>query len=287
MILSIASGKGGTGKTTLAVNMAVSVGSSIQVIDCDVEEPNVHLLLRPKIVDERPVYRPVPLVNEEVCNHCGKCALFCPYKALFVTFTEVLVFYELCRGCGGCALVCPKGAISEGEYTIGTLKRGFSNGIEVIYGVLKVREPMAAPLIRNVKKYIDRTKDVIIDAPPGASCPMVEAVKGSDYCILVTEPTPFGLHDLKIAVCVLRRMNIPFGVVINRANIGDRGVYDYCKENGIPILLEIPYQRRIAELYSRGVPFSLEMPEWRERLRSLYNYVRRFIDNEANNNPKR
>ncbi len=274
MIVSIASGKGGTGKTSVAVNMAISLGSNIQLLDCDVEEPNAHLLLHPKIIHEEPVYSLVPSINERLCDHCGKCAKFCPYNALFVTPDEVLVFRELCHGCGGCILVCPKGAIAEGRHKIGKLSLGYANSVEIVYGELEVGEPMATPLIREVKRHMNKNRNVILDAPPGASCPMVETVKNSDFCILVTEPTPFGLHDLKVAVHVLEDMNIPLGVIVNRAGIGDKKVYEYCEKKNIPILFEIPYQRKIAELYSKGIPFSLEIPGWKEKFRKLFNEVK-------------
>jgi MinD superfamily P-loop ATPase len=261
MILSIASGKGGTGKTTVAVNMALSL-KDVQLLDCDVEEPNVHLLLHPKINEEKSVYVSTPQVNEELCDHCGKCSEFCEFNALFVTPEKVLFFTELCHSCGGCLLVCPKNAITEKNVEIGVIKKGAIEGVELVYGEL------------NVKKQIKNNKTVIIDSPPGASCPVIESVHGSDYCLLVSEPTPFGLHDLKIMIQVLEGLNIPFGVIVNRAGIGDKKIYDYCEEKDVPILLEIPFQRRIAELYSRGIPFVVEMPEWRREFRLLMDDIK-------------
>jgi MinD superfamily P-loop ATPase len=274
MIVSIASGKGGTGKTTVAVNLALAL-SHVQLLDCDVEEPNVHLLLKPKVNQVEPVYVSVPRINEGLCDHCGRCAEFCEYNALFVGVDKVLVFPELCHSCGGCAIVCPKHAIVEEKHQIGRIKMGIAGGAEVVYGELEVGEPMPVPVIREVKKQIDRNKNVILDSPPGTSCPVIETVRDSDFCLLVTEPTPFGLHDLKIAVQVLKSMKIPFGVVINRAGVGDKKVYEYCKEEHTPILLEIPFQRRIAELYSRGIPFSLEMLEWKEKFQTLFSQIER------------
>jgi MinD superfamily P-loop ATPase len=276
MIISIASGKGGTGKTSVAVNMALSIGN-VQLLDCDVEEPNAHLLLHSKISRTKPVYVLVPSVNEELCDYCGKCSKFCQYNAIFVSPEKVLLFPELCHNCGGCTLVCPKKAITEDKHKIGTLKLASASDLELVYGELEVGEPMAVPVIRGVKEHIDNSKNVILDSPPGTSCPVIETVKGSDFCILVTEPTPFGLHDLKITVQVLRDMEIPFGVVISRAGIGDKRVYEYCRQENIPILLEIPYKRKIAELYSRGIPFSLEMPEWKEKFRALFDDVRKLV----------
>ncbi|MDH5389648.1 MAG: ATP-binding protein [Candidatus Bathyarchaeota archaeon] len=273
MILSIASGKGGTGKTSVVVNMALSL-RNIQLLDCDVEEPNAHILLHPKTNETKTVYISTPLVNEEKCDHCGKCAEFCQYNALFVTSEEVLFFPELCHSCGGCAIVCPKDAIREKNVEIGVINLGMADGVELVYGELNVGEPMAVPVIKEVKKQIKNEKTVIIDSPPGTSCPVIESVCGSDYCILVSEPTPFGLHDLKIMVQVLEELNIPFGVIINRAGIGDRKIYDFCEEKGISILLEIPFQRKIAELYSRGIPFIAEMPEWKRKFQLLMDDIK-------------
>jgi MinD superfamily P-loop ATPase len=277
MIISIASGKGGTGKTTVAVNIALSV-QNVQLLDCDVEEPNAHLLLRPRIYETRLVHTKVPVIIEKRCDHCGKCAEFCQYNVLFVTSEKVLVFPELCHSCGGCSIACPKKAIIEENREIGKIKKGTAEGIELVYGELNIGEPMAGPVIREVKKQVKGDKTVIIDAPPGASCPVVESVYKSDYCILVAEPTPFGLHDLKITVEVLREIGIPLGVVVNFQGIGDRKIYDYCKEENIPILLEIPFNRRIAELYSRGVPFVVEMTEWKEKFRQLLDEIKGRLD---------
>jgi len=274
MILSIASGKGGTGKTTVAVNMALSL-ENVQLLDCDVEEPNDHLLLQPTIEKTSTVYVRVPNVDLEKCDYCAKCAEFCAFNALFVANKQIMVFPELCHNCGGCAIVCPRKAISEKKRKIGRVKKGFAGGVELVFGELSVGEPMAVPVIREVKRQMRDDRNVIVDSPPGTACPVVESVYGSDYCVLVTEPTPFGLYDLKIAVEVIEKLQIPFGVVVNQAGIGDRKVHEYCKENKIPLLLEIPYSRRIAELYSSGIPFVLEMPEWREKFQELFSAVER------------
>jgi MinD superfamily P-loop ATPase len=274
MIVSIASGKGGTGKTTVAVNLTLALGNA-QILDCDVEEPNAYLLLKPKVNQVKPVYVSIPRINEELCNHCGKCAEFCQYNALFMGPDKALVFPELCHNCGGCAIICPNHAIIEEKHQIGRIMMGVSGGAEVVYGELEVGEPMPVPIIREVKRQIDPTRNVILDSPPGTSCPVIETVRGSNFCILVTEPTPFGLHDLRIAIQVLKNMKIPFGVVVNRAGVGDKKVYEYCEEENTPILLEIPFQRRIAELYSRGIPFSLKMPEWKEKFQTLFSEIKR------------
>lgn len=277
MIVSIASGKGGTGKTTMAVNMALSLGGRVQLLDCDVEEPDAHIFLQPQIREERPVYVPVPRIDERLCDHCGKCAEFCQFHAIAVTPGKVMVFPELCHGCGGCRLVCPTGAIAEENREVGVVKAGVGGGIDVAYGELNIGEPMPGPVIRELKRNIDRRRTTIIDAPPGTSCPAIESVYGSDFCILVTEPTPFGLHDLKLMVEVLREIKIPFAVVVNRAGIGDQKVRGFCGSEEIPILLEIPYSRRIAELYSQGTPFVREFSEWKDRFFSLFSAVREIV----------
>jgi MinD superfamily P-loop ATPase len=272
MIVSVASGKGGTGKTSVAVNMALSIGN-VQLLDCDVEEPNAYLLLHPEINKKEPVYTLIPKVDRKLCNTCGECTKFCQFNAIFVAPEKILVFPELCHSCGGCALVCPRKAITWEKHRIGSLNFGSVGDLALVYGELEVSKPLAVPVIKAVKKQIKEAKNVILDSPPGTSCPFVETVRGSDFCVLVTEPTPFGLHDLKIAVEVLRRVEVPFGVVVNRAGIGDKKVYYYCRKENIRIFLEIPYNRKIAELYSKGVPFSLEMPEWEEKFQTLYNEI--------------
>jgi MinD superfamily P-loop ATPase len=273
MIVSVASGKGGTGKTSVAVNMALSIGN-VQLLDCDVEEPNAYLLLHPEMTKKEPVYTLNPKVDRTLCNTCGECTKFCQFNAIFVAPEKILIFQDLCSSCGGCAIVCPRKAITWEKHKIGTLNFGATDGVVIVYGELDVSKPLAVPVIKAVKNQIKKAKNVILDSPPGTSCPFVETVSGSDFCLLVTEPTPFGLYDLKIAVEVLRKVGVPFGVVINRAGIGDRKVYDYCGKEGIYILLEIPYDRRIAELYSKGIPFSLEMPEWADKFQMLYSKIK-------------
>ncbi len=273
MIVTVASGKGGTGKTTVAVNMALSL-ENVQLLDCDVEEPNAHILLKPTITQTKTVNTTFPEISEENCIHCGKCAKFCRYHALFVAPRAVMVFPELCHGCGGCLLVCPNGAITEKQRPIGVIKKGIADSIELVYGLLNVGEPMAVPLIRAVKNEVNLEKNVIIDAPPGTACSLVASVYKTDYCILVTEPTPFGLHDLKISVQVLKNLDIPLGVIVNRAGLGDKKIYEYLENEGIPLLLEIPFSKKIAELYSRGVPFIKEIPLWKESFIGVWEKIR-------------
>jgi len=276
MIISVASGKGGTGKTTVAVNLALSLGRA-QLLDCDVEEPNAHLLLKPTITETYPVLMPIPRIDQERCDQCGRCSEFCHYHALVVVKDMVLTFPELCHSCGGCSLICPKGAITEVGREIGIVKRGNANGIDLVYGELKVSEPMATPLIREVKKKAATDRTVIVDASPGTSCPVITAVHGSDFCLLVTEPTPFGLNNLHLMIGVLREIGIPLGVVVNFHGIGDASINDYCERARIPVLLQIPFNRRIAELYSRGVPFVVEMPVWRKKFQRLASKIEELV----------
>jgi MinD superfamily P-loop ATPase len=245
----------------------------VQFLDCDVEEPNAHIFLKPVIDHREVVTIPIPQVDEQKCTFCGKCAEVCAYNALAVLPKAVLVFPELCHGCGACSYLCPEGAISEVEREMGVVEIGYSGEMEFTHGKLSVSEAMAPPVIRRVKEHIDPRKTVIIDVSPGTSCPVVEAVKGSDFCLLVTEPTPFGLSDLVLAVEVIRKMRIPCGVVVNRSGIGDNKIEEYCKEGDIPILLHIPLDTEIARLYSQGVPLVEGMPQWREVFIKLFNDI--------------
>jgi len=270
VIISVASGKGGTGKTTIATNLALSLNGSVQFLDCDVEEPNSHIFLKPDLRENEIVGIPVPEVDASRCTYCGKCGEICQYSAIVVISKNVLTFPELCHGCGGCFLVCPEGAISEKDRQIGVVEKGEANKIAFVHGRLQIGAAISPPLIKAVKKHVDKAKTVIIDAPPGTSCPVIEAVKESDFCILVTEPTPFGLNDLRLAVEMVRILKIPFGVIINRADEGDEGVKEYCSRENIPILMEIKTERKIAEAYSRGIPIVEIMPEYRKHFQLLF-----------------
>jgi MinD superfamily P-loop ATPase len=275
MIISIASGKGGTGKTTIAVNLALSLPKgNVQLIDCDVEEPNSHLFLSPSIHQVTPVGIPVARIDESKCTYCGKCAKVCEYHAIAVILKNVLVFDELCHGCGACSYLCPEKAIFELEREIGIVQEGSSDGIPFVNGVLNVGEPMASPLIRRVKEKIQKDKIVILDAPPGTACPVIETVKGSDFCLLVTEPTPFGLNDLELAVGMLEKLGIPKGVMVNKSDVGDREVWDYCQSKNIPVLMEIPMDRNIAELYSKGIPIVIEKPSYIRKFQNLFQKIK-------------
>ncbi len=277
MIISIASGKGGTGKTTVATNLALSIDSNVQLLDCDVEEPNAHLFIRPIFNKTETVYTPVPEVDGQKCNLCGKCGEICQFKAIVVIGDVVLPFPELCHSCGGCMAVCPEGAITEAGRELGVIRQGQRNGLEFIDGELRVGEAMSPPLIRAVRAFSRPDKFTIIDAPPGTSCPVIAAMKNTDFVLLVTEPTPFGLHDLKLAVGAVKLLNIPSGLVINRSDIGDNRVQNYANEIGLPILMEIPFDRRIAEAYSKGEMIIEAIPEFKKKFHKLYNDIVNLI----------
>ena len=275
MIISVASGKGGTGKTLVSTSLALSMKESkqVQLIDCDVEEPNAHILLKPSLKTQQKVFIPVPQVDENKCTHCGRCAEVCAYHAIAVAKKLVLVFTELCHGCGACSYLCPENAITEFYREMGIIELGRVDGIDFAHGKLTVGEAMPVPVIRAVKQHINPEKLVIIDVPPGTSCPVVESVKESDFCLLVTEPTPFGLNDLSLAVELLGEMRIPAGVVINRHGTGDNRVEEYCQQKQVPVLLRIPLDIDIARLYSRGFTLAEGLPRWRQKFVSLFNDI--------------
>ena len=255
MKIAIASGKGGTGKTTVALAMARSCPGPVQYLDCDVEEPNGHLFLRPVIASSRTVSLAVPRLLPERCNHCGLCRDFCRFNAISSFGAgkgELIIFPELCHSCGGCFLVCPEQALVQEERAVGVVEQGHSGKIAFAHGRLRVGEAMAVPLIQAVREQAAEDGLVLIDAPPGTSCPFLAAVKGIDYVFLVTEATPFGLHDLQLAVAVLRQLALPFGVVINRSDLGDRRTALWCRSEGITIHLQIPFDHKIAADYAAG-----------------------------------
>jgi MinD superfamily P-loop ATPase len=288
MIISVASGKGGTGKTLVATSLALSLKDShkVKLLDCDVEEPNAHVFLAPDIDGKEAACIPVPKINESKCTHCGKCAEVCAYNAIAVLGEHVLTFSPLCHGCGACSYLCPEKAITEENRETGVVEWGQADGLEFVQGKLTVGEAMAPPVIRKVKERANGAGVVIIDAPPGTSCPVVESIKGSHFCLLVTEPTPFGLNDLVLAVETVRELDIPCGVILNRAGVGDAGVEKYCLKENIPILLTVPLDTEIARLYSRGITLAEGIPEWKERFTELFERIRGMID-EGNRSLKR
>ena len=273
MKIAVASGKGGTGKTTVSVNLARVFAGEVLLGDCDVEEPNAHLFLKTSGHAEKIIGIPVPEVNEDLCNSCGECAKICQFSAIVTFGTMPLVFAEMCHGCGGCTLVCPIKAISEQNRRIGVIETSRAENITLVAGRLDIGVALAPPLIRAVKNAIPEDSVTIIDAPPGTSCPVIAAIRDSDFVLLVTEPTPFGLHDLSLAVDMVRELNLPFGVIINRVGSGDDRVHDFCKKESIPILMEIPDDRQIAENYSRGILMVDALPRYREFFENLLEKV--------------
>ena len=280
MILSVASGKGGTGKTTIAINMALCLGR-VQFLDCDVEEPNAHIFLKPSVEETIPAVIPVPRVDLQKCTYCGKCSEACEFHAIVVVKEAVLTFDELCHGCGACSYICPEKAINEVDKEIGKIEIGHAGPIRFIRGILNIGEPMATPIIRKEKRLMSPSDITILDAPPGTSCPVIETVKDSDFCLLVTEPTPFGLNDLELAAGMVKKMAIPMGVVINRADVGDQGVKQFCRREGIPVLMEIPMDRRVAESYSTGVPMVEVLPDYRMKFLSLFDEIKDLLKRNA------
>ncbi|MHC4199034.1 MAG: nucleotide-binding protein, partial [Planctomycetota bacterium] len=279
-VVAVASGKGGTGKTTVATNLAATAaisGRRVQLLDCDVEAPNAHLFLKPRITRSRPVFVPVPRVDESKCDACGECGKMCRFSAIVLLGTKPLVFPEFCHGCGGCSLVCPTRAITEGKRQIGRLTEGRAGGVLFAAGELHVGEAMSPPLIREVKRRMVPEDLVIVDAPPGTSCPMTEAVRGADFVLLVAEPTPFGLNDLAIAVDAMRAMDLPFAVVVNRAAPGRKNIRAYCEDEDTEILAELPDDRRAAEACSRGELLVEALPDFGEQFRMILEEVERRI----------
>ncbi len=279
MRIAIASGKGGTGKTTVAVNLAVALAAEepVQLVDCDVEEPNAHLFLSPRFSDRRSVVKLLPQVDKERCTRCGACAAACEFGAIAVLGETVLVYPELCHGCGRCRMVCPTEAISEEPHELGVIESGFAREFPFSHGLLNVGEAMATPIIHSLKDALDETRTTILDAPPGTGCPTIAALVDVDLALLVTEPTPFGLHDLKAAVGVARALDVPVAVVVNRDGIGDDEVASYCDREEIPIALRIPFDRRIASLYSEGSILVDAQPEWKKMFLDLASTLKGMV----------
>ena len=280
MILAVASGKGGTGKTSISVNLARMLNGPVELLDCDVEEPNAHLFLGGEPVDEETVSITIPEIEASLCDGCDDCVHFCQFNALASVGKTPLVFPELCHACGGCMLVCPRGAITEKHYCIGSIKTSTAGNITLKTGCLDVGISAASAMVHAVKERIDPAALTILDAPPGTACQAVATLRGADFAILVTEPTPFGLHDLKLAVDTARALHVPFGVVINRVGIGDDRVQRYCAEEHIPLLLEIPNDRRVAEAYSEGKLIVDALPEYRAHFAQLWQAIAQEIGNK-------
>jgi MinD superfamily P-loop ATPase len=278
MIVAIASGKGGTGKTTVAASLAYVWDRPVQAVDLDVEEPNLHLFLRPDIAGQETADMFVPVPNQDLCNACRACAEICQFKAITVLGEYVMAFPEMCHGCEGCLMVCPTGAITEGSRELGEILWGSAGDIRFLMGRLRIGEAMSPPLMHHVLKHRDHDRDTIIDAPPGTSCPAINAVLKADIIVLVSEPTPFGFHDLKLAREAFQPLNKPMGVVVNRAGLGDDSLYTYCRATGLPILMEIPFDRDIARAYSEGLVIAESVDTYRVKFEVLRDRIRMLRD---------
>ncbi|MDY6794436.1 MAG: ATP-binding protein [Actinomycetota bacterium] len=290
MVITVASGKGGTGKTLVSVNLALSLAIAnleVRLIDCDVEEPNDHLFLDLEIERSEEVSLLVPRIDEDKCTLCRECVDFCAYSALALAGGKVMVFDELCHSCGGCSLLCPEKAVSEEAITLGRMECGTARpkspgrDISFCHGVLEIGEPKASPVIKRVKKEAEPGAINILDGGPGSGCAVMETVQDSDYCILVTEPTPFGLHDLRMALGMVDELGVPHGVVINKYVPGGAGMDAFCIETKVPVLMRIPYHRDYAVLYSLGLNLVEEKSEWSERFLHLYREIGREIASEG------
>lgn len=276
MKISVASGKGGTGKTMVATNLGLALlakEKSVQLLDCDVEEPNLHVFIKGNQMKSHEVSLPIPKVDYDKCLYCGKCSEVCQYNAIALLKRTLVIFPDVCHSCGGCWHLCPNGALEPTPRKIGTVTVSQAGCLELVSGKLKLGTHISPPLVKAVRGYENQAGIVIIDGPPGSSCPVMAAVEDTDYCILVTEPTPFGLHDLALAVGLLRVLGIPCGVVLNRAVPGNDLIDRYCVEKDLPILLRIPQQTEIAKAYAKGIPLVEMNPKWQDEFYNLYRQV--------------
>ena len=259
MIVTVASGKGGTGKTLVSASLASVWQRPVLAVDLDVEEPNLHLFLKPEEVTSEPCHLEVPVLDEHLCTLCGACAELCQFKGISLMGNSLMLLPELCHGCGGCLRICPRGALGHGRRVLGAVETGRTRrGLPLLTGRLRVGEAQSIPLMNQVRRRMrDAARagvlDVIIDGPPGVSCPAMTAAQDADVLLLVTEPTPFGLHDLRLARLAFLPLGKPMGVVINRAGLGDDRVHAFCRDLGLPVLAELPFRRDIALAYAQGL----------------------------------
>ncbi|WGS65666.1 ATP-binding protein [Marinitoga aeolica] len=281
MRITILSGKGGTGKTTVSTNLAYALSKkyNVQLLDVDVEEPNDHLFFDINFEKEESVDMLLPVVDNDACIRCGECAKACQFGAISVFPTGTMVFESLCHGCGACAMVCPVDAITEKPKSLGKISLGkINDNLKFGMGLLNIGEPSGVRIIRQLKTHIDEHADVIlIDSQPGTSCPVVESLRNTDFAILVTEPTTFGLHDLSLAVDLVKEMKIPAGIIVNRDTGKTNMIDEYAEKENIPILLKIPFDRNIAKLYSEGKIFAEHLPEWEEKFNNVFDTIKGMI----------
>jgi MinD superfamily P-loop ATPase len=278
--IAVASGKGGTGKTTMAVALALAVHKRVeglQFLDCDVEEPNAGILMKPAMDGTIPVTVRVPRVDSSRCTGCGTCSDICHYNAIAVVGGKALIFENICHSCGGCGLVCPERAVTEVDREIGRVEKGAVENIRFLQGVLNVGEPMATPVIRLLRALATADLPTVLDAPPGTACPVITTIKDCAFVLLVTEPTPFGLYDLDLMVKMIRELGIPGGVVINKDDAWSANIEHYASDAGLPILLRIPFSRTIAMHYSNGIPLNEVDASWDERLWEIYERIGEMV----------